>query len=112
VTAGADSQTLYVYAGVFNAAGTLTATLKDSADNTLDSNSDTFAVTSGGGKTRWEVTFSHPSAATLTVEWENATDHGDWDNVQLFGATLVPEPATLALLGLGGLVTIARRRRT
>jgi hypothetical protein len=34
---------------------------------------------------------------------------GSWDDDQLVG--VVPEPATLSLLAVGGLATLARRRR-
>lgn len=38
--------------------------------------------------------------------------HNDFyfDNARLFGATTVPEPATIAMLTLGGLVTLLRRK--
>jgi len=107
VTAGPGSQTLYVYTGIFSAGGTFTAILKDGGGNEIVSDFATLSSDKGV----WEVTFSDPSAAMLTLEWENTSDNGDFDNVQLFAATLVPEPATLALIGLGGAMMLAGRKR-
>ena len=55
------------------------------------------------------------ASETYTVEWVD-TYHGGWgfamiDDVVLNDVTPVPEPSSLALLSLGGLL-IARRRRS
>jgi hypothetical protein len=41
-----------------------------------------------------------------TNDYGVTVDIGDFDNL-----TLVPEPATMSLLGLGGLAMLRRRRR-
>ena len=109
VTAGPVSQTLYVYTGTFEAEGTFRAILKDGLGDEIASESATLTTDKG----IWDVTFSDADAATLTIEWENTNRTGDWDNVQLFGATMttIPEPASLALLCLAGAAVLGRRRR-
>jgi hypothetical protein len=108
VTAGLVEQTLRLYVNTFNATGTLTATLKDSGDATLG----TPVADTASSSTIFEVTFSDPDAETLTIDWVNTTDSGNFDNVQLFAATMtiVPEPTSLALLFLGGVALLGRRR--
>mgnify|MGYP006288044451 FL=1 len=107
VTAGPASQTLYVYTGTNNADGTFRAILKDGLGDEIVSDSATLTTDKG----IWDVTFSDADAATLTIEWENTNDTGNWDNVQIFGAAVIPEPASLALLCLAGAAILGRRRR-
>jgi hypothetical protein len=38
-------------------------------------------------------------------------DHGMWNGFQLVETGAIPEPSSTALLGLGGLALILRRRR-
>ena len=52
------------------------------------------------------------SGQPLTIRYANLTGggNGDFDNVRV-DATVVPEPATLALFGLGSLLVLLRRKR-
>ncbi len=49
----------------------------------------------------------------ILFHWESSDHHGGGTDVFLSGAyhPLVPEPATLALLGLGGITLLARRKK-
>ena len=48
---------------------------------------------------------------TLTIT-NTATGTNKWDNIALVGTVAVPEPSSTALLGLGGLALIFRRRKS
>jgi len=42
---------------------------------------------------------------------EDYTDDGQWGRVEQIQVTITPEPTTLGLVGLGGMLTLMRRRR-
>jgi hypothetical protein len=75
-----------------------------------------------GGATLWEpysVTGVAPAgtvSAELLIGWANGGLDGNtggqsaFADDQTFTATVVPEPATLGLLSLGGMALLARRR--
>jgi len=48
--------------------------------------------------------------AIVLYTWMDATDWGNSMHVPLNGLIVIPEPATIALLGLGGLALIRRKR--
>lgn len=67
-----------------------------------------------GGWVEWSGTFTTGAAPAgvgqaLRIELTNGTNVGWFDNVRL-DASPVPEPGSLALLGLGGLALLRRRR--
>ena len=81
---------------------------------TEDSQTGTFPGTStpGGGDPSQNVSksYSNLAAGTYTVQYTIAGGQGAVDNIEL-DFTAVPEPSSAALLGLGGLALILRRRK-
>ena len=65
------------------------------------------------------LTYNGHTIGDMTVNWAGV-EIGDWDNgtqtipasADIQSITVVPEPASLALLGLGGLLLMPRRRRS
>lgn len=74
--------------------------------------SDTVNIDSGGATSGTDVTASGVKAITFK-NFAPATPGGDLNvhEFDVFGTATIPEPATLALLGLGGAVMLAGRRR-
>ena len=108
---GLQAGTVKVYTSNFKAKGTLRAFLKDNANEELADNTGSVNADPGPTPTVWTIDFSDPAAETLTVEWVNTQDNGAFDNVTIGGVAVVPEPASLALFGLGGLMMLPGRRR-
>ena len=74
-------------------------------------------VVSGGTETNlvfFGVVIDPQYLARITSVTMNEVG-GDYDNVSVgavtFGSQVVPEPATMSLLGIGGVVALIRRRR-
>ncbi len=70
---------------------------------------------SGEGSNNWtrtSLTFT-PTSSTIDLRFQETTANSTATDVQLDALTLtyIPEPASLALLGLGGLMMLSRRRR-
>ncbi|MGB0768108.1 MAG: PEP-CTERM sorting domain-containing protein [Phycisphaeraceae bacterium] len=65
------------------------------------------ANTGGGAQGYDELVSSSDASATYSIAWVPGTS----TNLVTYGAVFVPEPGSLALLGLGGLMMIKRRRR-
>jgi hypothetical protein len=66
----------------------------------------TLIINSGG-------TLGVDGSGSITVYgWMDATDYGNSLHMPLNGFYLIPEPTTVALLGLGGLAMLRRRKRT
>ncbi|MFC5049898.1 PEP-CTERM sorting domain-containing protein [Rubritalea spongiae] len=82
----------------------------------LDNGGASDSVTGGSSSLQFTVDFTVTAGQTLTVDYfqtsDNATGH-EHDNVSIQAITLaaVPEPSSTALLGLGGLALILRRRK-
>jgi hypothetical protein len=100
--------TIEFYTGDPLGAGTLlaTATLAGGALDGATNNSSTFSVSTGalaGGENIWVRMRTNPTLA-------GEVTRGGVDNLQLAFAP-VPEPSSTALLGLGGLALILRRRK-
>ena len=107
VTATEATQTLKVYVAGWNGEGILDATL--SGGGTYG---ETFSARQDSNHQYgvFEIDFAG-AGEILTISYTMGENGGGtaWDNIGLQSATLVPEPATMLLLGLGGLVL--RRRK-
>lgn len=83
--------------------------------NTISYNSSTTTFTGGTTTPSGTLTYSFDDAVTsaelfIGFEADDAADYWTIDNVS-FDGTAVPEPSSIALLCLGGLALISRRRR-
>ena len=104
----AGSYTLSVIMGVFEAGSSSQVATLDSDGSSLTAN---FTDSSGFGPANYalvEVDFTTTGADLLTFRGNEGS--GGSANTFLVSAALVPEPGTLALLGLGGALTLMRRR--
>lgn len=117
-SASSGNSTIFGY-DIGSSNGLLTFITGSNADNstTLAGLSDTgIQVVGGAGKTDekiWTVTFSG-SGLALTDEISFSITHEDTGSpffwMDDFSVTAIPEPASLALMGLGGLLMLRRRR--
>ena len=67
-----------------------------------------YSATGPGGDGNYAAAAGDTSAATA-VDYNNNSGNWRFDNITISG-TAVPEPASLGLLGLGGLSLLRRRR--
>ena len=84
------------------------------ASSVTGNSADFAAGTFNDVSTSFDNVGSAQSGSSLTIRYTLLGDanggNGDFDNVRL-DASVIPEPATLALFGLGGLLVLLRRRR-
>ena len=66
-------------------------------------------ISSGGGSIS-SATFTLATAGTQTTGWSSSSN-GSNEGVAAFAFAPIPEPSSTALLGMGGLALILRRRR-
>jgi hypothetical protein len=112
VPADAIARTLKVYLGEFSATGTLTATLSDASAAAFTNTMTGIADNTVQGVYTLNYAANSPGQ-TLTVKWVETGALGAFDNMTMQAATLssVPEPASIALLGLASAALLVRRRR-
>jgi hypothetical protein len=113
VDAGPTSETLFVYAAGWNARTELIVTLGGETQ-TLSFDA---AVNPDSGENHFgaafRIDFSSAAPETMTVRLgllDFADQPSEWSNAGIKAVALIPEPASLALLGLGGLMVLGRRR--
>lgn len=112
VLASTTLNTLYVTYGQWNAVSRITVSLSDGsiADQQLDLSTNDHQTV--------QIDFASDTDAVLNVEIEFLSDEGNTNSQLRFQSLAlanavdpIPEPSTTALLGLGGLALILRRRK-
>jgi len=110
VTGPAGQYQMIVYGTLYLGDGTFTASVSGGGpSDSVTVDSDTASLP--GNRVSYAVDFDLATGEHLDVTYE-LTEHPNANsNVGLAAVTLVPEPATLGLLALGGMVLAGRRRR-
>ena len=82
--------------------------------------SDTITAQPAGGALNWQdetvsltgLQYQGLDGITFRIYYDgDFGPEGLWDNIVLNGTVVVPEPAALSVLALGGMIVLARRRR-
>lgn len=103
------TETVRVYLDSFAAVGTMTATLNGATTYTDSSGS---APASSRLPFVYTFTFQPNSVSDqLQLSYSISTLNGGSANVDLQAVTVAPEPASMGLAGVAGLLLLARRRR-
>lgn len=108
LAASPQETTAYLFLGVLRATGELTATLGG------ETQTDSYGSNTHGAII-YELVYSSPTETSLDLVWKNIEDRSTTSvggiRFQAVTMSVVPEPSSTALLGLGGLSLILRRRK-
>jgi hypothetical protein len=85
--------------------------LTPGTDYVLEVRHGGFTTTASSAETAWNFdSFAYTGGAVVNTASASATDGGAFDVVNKFAFSVVPEPASLGLLGVAGMFMLRRRQ--